>query len=140
MTALKRYWKNIYLLYSILFLLVAAAVFVPYFVTGTSLIWQSDGIAQHFPALVDWRVTLRQLLFDHIWPAQWQWRLGLGADYLQTFSYYTLGDIFTYGVAFVSQDHVLAYYNCSVIVRLFLQASVFYLSPVNLYHELPIGP
>ncbi|WP_247224190.1 hypothetical protein [Weissella cibaria] len=53
MTALKRYLKNIYLLYSILFLLVAVAVFVPYFVTGTSLIWQSDGIAQHFPALVD---------------------------------------------------------------------------------------
>ena len=125
MTALKRYWKNIYLLYSILSLLVAAAVFVPYFVTGTSLIWQSDGIAQHFPALVDWRVTLRQLLFDHIWPAQWQWHLGLGADYLQTFSYYTLGDIFTYGVAFVSQDHVLAYYNCSVIVRLFLAGLSF---------------
>ncbi|WP_245150449.1 hypothetical protein [Weissella cibaria] len=70
MPTLKRYWKNIYLLYSILFLLITAAIFVPYFAMGTSLIWQSDGIAQHFPALVDWRVTLHQLLFNHIWAAQ----------------------------------------------------------------------
>ena len=60
------------------------------------------------PALVQWQGDLKNLLFNHEWPNAWQWQVGLGADYLQTFAYYTMGDIFTYGVALVSKAHVLA--------------------------------
>ena len=120
-----RWWQNLFVEYTLLFVLTAGAIFLPYYLTGTSLVWQSDGIAQHFPALVQWQGDLKNLLFNHEWPNAWQWQVGLGADYLQTFAYYTMGDIFTYGVALVSKAHVLAYYNLSIVIRLFLAGLSF---------------
>ena len=75
-----RWWQNLFVEYTLLFVLTAGAIFLPYYITGTSLVWQSDGIAQHFPALVQWQGDLKNLLFNHEWPNAWQWQVGLGAD------------------------------------------------------------
>lgn len=116
---LKQSYKLI-LTYTILFFILTIFIFAPYYFTNTSLIWQSDGIAQHYPALIQWQSDLKNIIFHHTFPSNWSWKLGLGADYYQTFSYYTLGDIFTYGIAFISKAHLLTYYNTMVIVRLYL--------------------
>lgn len=106
--------------YTFLFFILAICLFAPYYFTNTSLIWQSDGIAQHYPALVQWQSDLKNIIFNHKFPINWSWQLGLGNDYYQTFSYYTLGDIFTYGTAFISEKHLLTYYNVMIIIRLYL--------------------
>lgn len=117
----KHYWWRRHLLsYTLLFTAVALCIFLPYVFSDTSLVWQSDGITQHLPALVQWQADLQHLLSTGNWPDQWSWQIGLGADYYQTFSYYTLGDIFSYGVAFISNQHILAYYEWLIIIRLFL--------------------
>jgi uncharacterized membrane protein YfhO len=114
--------------YTLLFLFSVIIIFLPYVITGTSLIWHSDGIAQHYPALMSWRETLRSFFFDHQLPEMWHWQIGLGADYLQTFSYYTIGDFFTYPVIFVPKTSVVTYYGVMIIIRLYLAGLSFILA------------
>lgn len=121
----KSWWSINLLVYLIVFTVVLGLLFGPYFLTGTSFVWQADSISQHVPALVHWQNDLKHLLATGQWPAQWNFQLGIGADYYQTFAYYTLGDIFTYGVAFVSQAHLMAYYNIMIVVRIFLAGIAF---------------
>lgn len=116
----RQWWRMNLLHYTAWFILVALVIFVPYVLSGTSLVWQSDGITQHFTALAQWQQDLKHLFDTGQWPTQWSWDIGLGADYYQTFSYYTLGDIFSYGVGLVSAQHLLAYYEIMLLVRLFL--------------------
>lgn len=114
------WWRTNFTYYVGLFLVTAIIIFLPYALTGTSLVWQSDGITQHLPALVQWQSDLKDLFTTGTWPTQWTWHVGLGADYYQTFAYYTLGDIFSYGVGLVGTQHVLAYYEWMLLLRLFL--------------------
>ena len=48
--------------YTMLFGILSIFIFAPYYFTDTSLIWQSDGIAQHFPALVRWQEDLKNII------------------------------------------------------------------------------
>lgn len=121
----KKNLGNPYLQFTFYFLLICLFVFLPYFFTGSSLIWNADGITQHFPALLSWRETLRTLIFNHHLISQWNWHIGLGADYLQTFSYYTIGDIFTYPVAFIPVKAVPIFYSLMIPVRLYLAGISF---------------
>lgn len=116
----RQWWRTNLTHYSVWFGLVALIIFVPYVLSGTSLVWQSDGITQHMTALAQWQQDLKHLFGTGEWPAQWSWQIGLGADYYQTFSYYTLGDIFSYGVGLFGAKHLLAYYEIMLLVRLFL--------------------
>lgn len=125
MTIHSTWWKQTSWRYSLLFLIVTGFIFLPYLLTGTSLVWQADGITQHIPALAQWQHDLKVLLSQHQWPSQWDWHLGLGGDYYQTFAYYTLGDIFTYGVALIKPTQLVSYYNIMVVVRLFLAGGAF---------------
>lgn len=111
--------------YTAIFFLLICAIFGPYFVGANTLIWNADGITQHFPALLQWQTDLKGILFQHQWPAQWNWNISLGQDYLQTFSYYVMGDLFTYPIAFFSAKMVPFYYSCMIIVRLWLAGIAF---------------
>lgn len=131
-------WSNRpVIIYTILFGILSMFIFAPYYFTDTSLIWQSDGIAQHFPALVHWQEDLKNIVHNHTLPTNWQWQIGLGADYYQTFSYYTLGDIFSYGAVLVSKAHLIAYYNWMVIVRLYLAGIAFLLTAQHWFKNRP---
>lgn len=117
--------QSAYLKFTIIFLLIVLIIFAPTFITGNTLIWNADGITQHYPALLMWREQLRTIIFHHHWTATWSWHLGLGADTVQTFSYYNMGDIFTYPVALISKTAVPFFYSVMVIVRLWLAGLAF---------------
>lgn len=119
--ALKQRLKsNIYLQYLLVFVILAGFIFAIVPLTGSTLIWNSDGITQHYPALVYWQKMLKGLIFNHQMWSQWDWNVGLGTDTIQTFSYYVMGDIFTYPSILFSQNQMVAYYSIMVVVRLFL--------------------
>ncbi|WP_076625578.1 YfhO family protein [Paucilactobacillus suebicus] len=120
-----KFRSNIYLQYICCFLVCACIIFAVVPLTGSTLIWNSDGITQHYPALIYWRRMLRGLiLHHHIW-AQWDWNLGLGQDTIQTFSYYVMGDIFTYPSILFHESQMAAYYSIMIVVRLFLAGLSF---------------
>ncbi|RRG17796.1 glycosyl transferase [Weissella viridescens] len=121
----KNWWKSNLPVYLIMFLIVVGIILLPYWLTNTSLIWQADGLSQHLPALIHWQKDLHHLLATGNWPSQWNFKIGLGADYYQTFAYYTLGDVFSYGAAFISSKHIVSYYSIMIIVRLFCAGLAF---------------
>lgn len=116
---------NIYLQYLCCFAITSIFIFAIIPLTGSTLIWNSDGITQHYPALVYWRRMLRHLIINHQWWAQWNWNMGLGQDTIQTLSYYVMGDIFTYPAIFFRESSMVAYYSVMVVVRLFLAGGAF---------------
>lgn len=128
----KRITSNIYFQYCCCFAIVGILIFAIVFASGSTLIWNSDGITQHYPALVYWRKMLRGLIFHHHLWNQWDWNLGLGQDTIQTFSYYVMGDIFTYPSVFFHQSQMVTYYSVMVIIRLFLAGWAFIFSARHL--------
>jgi len=72
-----------------LLLAVGALVFGNMVVAHVSNVWRTDGLTQHFPALVHFNEIARAFLRD---PGRgfemWSFNLGLGADNLGSLSYY----------------------------------------------------
>lgn len=135
---MKRLFKHALSIYTMLFLIIAIIVFGPFLLTGNSLIWNADGITQHLPALIQWHHDLQNFFFDHQMPAAWDWNISLGQDYLQTFSYYVMGDIFTYPLIFIKATQIVSYYNIMIIIRLWLAgAALIYVAPRLTDHRFP---
>lgn len=126
--------KNLYLSYLLLFIMIGGAIFLPYWVTDTTLIWSHDGLKQHLPALITWHDTLRNLVLHHQWPNLWQAHQGFGQDYFQTYAYYVMGDIFTYPSLFFKESALGTYYSVSVLLRLFMAGFSF----IFVVRRLPI--
>lgn len=116
---------NIYINYILCFFVIGILVFAVVPLSKSTLIWNSDGITQHYPALLYWRKLLRGLVFQHHFFPQWDWNIGLGSDTFQVFSYYVMGDIFTYPAILFTQSHMAAYYSVMTVLRLFLAGITF---------------
>ncbi len=105
-----------------MFVVIATITYSGLFLAGRTLIWEVDGIAQHFPILLEFQRILQhhpQQLFS------WSWNLGLGADQLTTFSYYVVGDPFNYLVVFVSRAHLEWAYQALILLRLYFVGLAF---------------
>lgn len=105
-----------------MFVVIATITYSGLFLAGRTLIWEVDGIAQHFPILLEFKRILQhhpQQLFS------WSWNLGLGADQLTTFSYYVVGDPFNYLVVFVSRAHLEWAYQALILLRLYFVGLAF---------------
>ena len=127
-----------FLWYTILFVCCCVAVFYPFWSTGTGLIYKSDGLWQHYHALIfygKWlRSIIRSILFDHCLRVPlWDYSIGYGADVLSTFSYYVIGDPFALLSALVPVRYTEVLYNCLVILRLYFAGAAF--SIFCLYHK-----
>ncbi|KZU15182.1 hypothetical protein Nizo2264_0657 [Lactiplantibacillus plantarum] len=108
--------------YTAMFVVIATITYSGLFLAGRTLIWEVDGIAQHFPILLEFQRILQhhpQQLFS------WSWNLGLGADQLTTFSYYVVGDPFNYLVVFVSRAHLEWAYQALILLRLYFVGLAF---------------
>ncbi|RRK11120.1 hypothetical protein D1831_04020 [Lactiplantibacillus garii] len=116
--------------YSIMFVVIATISYSGLFLAGRTLIWEVDGIAQHFPILLEFQKILRggsQGLFS------WSWNLGLGADQLTTFAYYVVGDPFNYLVALIPTAHLEWGYQALILLRLYCVGLAF-LAFSRLFH------
>lgn len=122
---MKRILRHPYGFYTLIFGITALIVFGLHLLGGGTLIWSGDGIAQHYPALVRFRQDLRGLIFHGKPVDLWQWNIGLGQDYIQTFSYYLLGDPFIYPVVFLPEAVLPEYYSIMVIIRLYCAGLAF---------------
>ena len=74
---------------------VALVAFRLFAVYDKSLVWEPDGIAQHFPSLYFFNLWVREFLHD---PSAglplWSWTIGLGSDIISTLSFHVVGDPF----------------------------------------------
>ena len=98
--------RNVYFQYTILFLIATLIIFCPYFLEGKSFISKYDALQQHIVAIKNIKEIVKELFSGHFVLSDfWSWNIGIGSDQFQIYSYYGMGDIFTYiGLLFKNYD------------------------------------
>lgn len=95
-------WLN----YSLIFFLIGLVILSPYYFQNKSLIHRYDAFQQHIVAIKNIRILLGEIFSGSFSLSDfWSWNVGIGADQFQIYSYYGMGDIFTYiGLLFKNYD------------------------------------
>ncbi|GHP13476.1 membrane protein [Lentilactobacillus fungorum] len=127
---MKKLWQKTptWVTYSVLFVALISVLVGCLFMTGRSMIWELDGIAQHYPILVQFRHMIAQFLqnpssgFTH-----WAWNISLGADQLTNFSYYVMGDLFNYLIILFPKSQIETGFACLVFLRMYASGLAFLL-------------
>ena len=122
--------KTYYIMYSLLFCLVALFCFSGFIVHDKSFVWKSDGWVQHYKALTYYgtylRNIFRNLISEHklIIP-DWDFYIGEGSDILTALHYYVIGDPITLFSALVPTKYMHYFYSFSVVLRIYLSGIAF---------------
>lgn len=123
----KLMFGNIYIQYTILFIIFYICIFSPFLVYGKAYLWSSDGMSQHYPSLIytkEWLYSILQSIKEgNIYIPFWSTYLGFGQDvfgnainfrlfnFLYVFwgghsidsylAFRTIGSLFLCGIAFI---------------------------------------
>lgn len=129
---IKEQRKYCYGIYTLMFLLMCIAAFLPFFIEGKSFVWGAgveDGLSQHFSALAYYGEALREffrnLLAGHPKLMMWDMSLGYGADILSTLNYYAIGDPLNLLYGFVSPKNTETMYDFMILLRMYLAGITF---------------
>ena len=129
---IKKQRKYCYGIYTLMFLLMCIAAFLPFFTEGKSFVWGAgieDGLSQHFSALAYYGEALREffrnLLAGHPKLVMWDMSLGYGADILSTLNYYAIGDPLNLLYGFVSPKNTETMYDFMILLRMYLAGITF---------------
>lgn len=122
--------NNLYLFYTMLFILMATIIFSGFLYNGKSFVWQNDGLKQHLPALTYYGVIIREffknVFIHHTFQLpMWDLRIGYGSDIITTLHYYVIGDPFSLLSAFVPASKTEYLYAALILLRLYLAGFTF---------------
>lgn len=129
---------DFYLLYTLVFLTVALALYLKFFANGKSLVWSHDGVPQHLNSLAYYgkylRKVLHTLFIEHkLSLPLWDMHIGYGSDILTTLHYYVIGDPLTLLSVFVPASKTEALYAFLIFLRIYLAGIAF--SRYSFYHK-----
>lgn len=129
---------DFYLLYTLVFLAVALALYLKFFANGKSLVWSHDGVPQHLNSLAYYgkylRKVLHTLFIEHkLSLPLWDMHIGYGSDILTTLHYYVIGDPLTLLSVFVPASKTEALYAFLIFLRIYLAGIAF--SRYSFYHK-----
>lgn len=119
-TFARRRFGKIWWQYTLAFIPFALSFFGVFLLTGHTLIWEADAATQHLPIL--------QQFYRDFWywmshlsqgPSLWSWHMGLGSDILGVYTYYVVGDIFSYPALFVPYHFLPTMFAITNVVRLY---------------------
>lgn len=118
-------------LYTIFFCITMILVYYGFWKANKTLIWQTDGFRQHFPAMYQVRENLRTILesgFKEI--PFWNWNLGLGLNLSCIYTY----DIFYWFTIFLPKEFLVGAYGFFIILKLYLSGLflILYLKEINI--------
>ena len=129
--------KSQYLTFTFLFLLFAFLVYCGFIFTGTTFVKGGDGLKQHLVALTYYGDYLRTLLSGTV--PQWDFNIGEGADILQTFNYYVIGDPFTLLSVFFPARYMYICYTLISLLKLYCAGCAFIFMCSQLKLRKPAG-
>lgn len=78
--------RNLFFLFTILFLITLIFSYFPFFLFNRSLLWNTDGFLQHYETISQLRRAVSQI-FSGKGFSFWSWNIGLGADTIGAMSY-----------------------------------------------------
>ncbi|WP_283680185.1 YfhO family protein [Lentilactobacillus sp. Marseille-Q4993] len=112
-----------YAIYTAIFLFICLLTYSLPWLAGKSLIWNVDGIAQHFPILAQFQSILQGTSHQSL--SSWSWHLGTGGDLLTTLAFYVVGDPFSYLIALFPASQLELGYQVLILVRLYFVGLAF---------------
>ncbi len=127
----RRGGRSYFLVYTLCFLVTAAIVFSAFYLNGKTFVWDSDGVTQHFNALLYYRSWLREilknLLVEHrLEIPLWDLNIGYGSDILTTLHYYAYGDPLNLLSVFVPKEAWMdEFYMLLILLRIYLSGLTF---------------
>lgn len=117
-------------IYTVVFFVMCALMFSWFYLANRTFIWNVDGWAQHYRALVYYakylRGIIRGVVFDHSFAIQnWSFSFGEGNDILSALHYYVIGDPFSIGCVLVPTKYMYLYFDLMIIARLYCAGAAF---------------
>ncbi|MBQ8001116.1 MAG: YfhO family protein [Ruminococcus sp.] len=119
-----------FLIYTLCFSLIILLIFWKYIISGKTLIWNLDGMTQHYLVYIyigEWlREIFNNIFIEHSFVIpMWDINIGAGSDIITTFNYYGLGDPLCLLTAFFNKHNAYYIYDILIIVRLYLSGVFF---------------
>lgn len=127
---IKKYFQNIFILYSVLFISMIFLIYQYFFIKGKSFIWLLDGWDQHYKALLYYSAWLKDIfsniVINHSFAIpSYSFSIGYGSDILSTLHYYVIGDPLNLFSVFFSASSMPYFYSILILIRLYLAGGSF---------------
>lgn len=126
MKNLDRIKKSPITIYTIIFIIIFSLYYIVFVQDGKTLIWSGDGINQHFSILYDFNEMIRNFIKD---PSagfpEWSWNIAYGSDVIGAYSYYVIGDLFSYLSLLFPLNKLEFAYNLLIVLRLYCTGLAF---------------
>ena len=119
-----------YIIFTALFCIMFFICYSSCFLAGRSLIWHTDGMNQHFRAMVYYsnylKEIIRHLAVDHklIIP-DWDFYIGEGSDIVNTLCYYSFGDPIALLSVLVPMRYMHFFFSFAIAARMYLSGITF---------------
>ena len=128
--------KKTFIEFTLLFIGMVILIYAGFYFTKTSFIWNGDGVSQHFLLFQDYIGKLRGLFNGKGFP-KWDWSIGMGADVIQSYGYYVIGDPFVYGGLLFPKAFIELAYHVLILLRLLCIgiSFLFYARKMKLSHQ-----
>ncbi|GHU62585.1 hypothetical protein FACS189418_4230 [Clostridia bacterium] len=118
-----------YFLYSIFFVMLWSIVYFVFRLQNTRLLYNGDGVAQHYPILLYFRDYLKNIIQkissgDFNLPL-FDFHIGLGEDILRFSSHSAPLDLVSICAVFVPSEYMIYFYDGIIVLRMFLAGIAF---------------
>lgn len=122
--------RKFFFKYTMLFGIMLVFLYGYFVFAGKSLIYNGDGILQHYRALcyyAKWmREIVRTLLTEYrLVIPEWSFSIGYGSDIAATLHYYVMGDPFNLPAILVPVRYMKYYYMLMIFVRMYCAGMAF---------------
>lgn len=117
--------------YTAIYLILSAIIFTQFLIFRKALVWDPDGIAQHYVGFVYYGVYLRKiiksLLAGSLVIPQFDLSIGMGNDIFTSLHYYGIGDPLNLVSALVPSKYAAYAFSLLVYLRYYLAGFAFVL-------------
>ena len=120
---MKKYANNIYFLYTIVFILIFTIGIIPLNVSNNTVFglgYFKDEIKQHLVFMYDYVNEIKTALFSGGKIQLYRYNLGLGSDFVLSYTYYSLFDPLTIIAYIIPLKYIEVSYYLLIVIRLYL--------------------
>lgn len=115
---------QLFLLYTVLFIITIILSFLPFFLLNTSLLRiDTDGFYQHYDTLIYLKRAINQLLKNGSF-SFWSWNIGLGSDTIGSLGYVFFNP-FNYIAALFPERYLTWGYTIEIYLELYVAGAAF---------------
>lgn len=119
--------ENYYRDYTILFVLMAIVIFLPFLLKGNSFVGRADGYNQCFPVLAYsgeyYRDLIKNIFDEEI--VQFDFSIGYGDDVIGTLNYPGFGSLFSVCSLFIPERYSAYLYTVLLLIKVYLSGIIF---------------